>query len=126
MYVIKHTDAPITSMSGIRHTTLAGSGQGLRQLSVWQQSVQPGGATPPHRHDCEEVVLCTGGQGELRIDNRETHGFGPGSTVIIPRNVLHQIASVGTEDLQFVAIFSTTPVEAYFPDGGFIELPWAS
>ncbi|WP_179959310.1 hypothetical protein [Marinobacter changyiensis] len=71
-------------------------------------------------------MLCLGGRGELRIDNREAYPFGPDSTVIIPRNALHQIFSVGTEDLQFIAIFSATPVEAYFPDGGYIELPWAS
>lgn len=126
MYVIQHTAAPVTDMQGVRHTTLAGSAQGLRDLSVWQQSVEPGGATPPHRHDCEEVVICLAGQGELKIDDRDVHGFGAGSTVIIPPNALHQIFSVGTEDLQFIAIFSTSPVEAYFPDGRFIELPWAS
>ena len=71
-------------------------------------------------------MLCLGGRGELRIDNREAYPFGPDSTVIIPRNALHQIFSVGTEDLQFIAIFSAAPVEAYFPDGGYIELPWAS
>ena len=27
-----------------------------------------GAATPPHRHDCDEVVLCQAGHGELHLD----------------------------------------------------------
>ena len=56
---------------GILHATLAGSEQGLKQLSIWQQILEPGAATPPHRHDCEEVVLCSAGRGELRFGERK-------------------------------------------------------
>ena len=45
------------SLPGIDHLTLAGGAQGLSSLSVWQQSIDAGEATPPHRHDCEEVVV---------------------------------------------------------------------
>ena len=44
-------------LPGIEHLTLAGGEQGLSGLSVWRQSMAPGSATPPHQHDCEEVVL---------------------------------------------------------------------
>ena len=58
---------------GILHATLAGSEQGLKQLSIWQQILEPGAATPPHRHDCEEVVLCSAGRGELRFGDASFH-----------------------------------------------------
>lgn len=115
-----------TSLPGIHHTTLAGSQQGLQQLSMWQQVLDIGAATPPHRHDCEELVLCTAGTGELRIDGHDAYTFGPNTTVCVPRNVLHQIANVGAEPLQMIAVFSVSPVQAYLPNGEPIELPWAS
>ena len=43
---------------GIAHITLASQADGLSELSVWRQSMSPGAATPPHHHDCDEVVLC--------------------------------------------------------------------
>jgi quercetin dioxygenase-like cupin family protein len=57
MCVIQNSELPRAALPGIEHVTLAGSDNGLNNLSVWKQSVAPGGATPPHRHDCEEVVL---------------------------------------------------------------------
>lgn len=119
-----------SSLPGILHATLAGSRHGLQGLSVWTQILEAGSATPPHRHDCEEVVLCSGGQGELRLGEpcigEQRLPFGADSTLTIPRNALHQIVNVGNEPLKIVAIFSRSPVEAFFPDGQRIDLPWAS
>jgi mannose-6-phosphate isomerase-like protein (cupin superfamily) len=123
MYVIHNEPPGQTGFPGIEHVTLAGSANGLRKLSIWQQSVAPGAATPPHRHDCEEVVLCTAGEGELHVAGR-IERFGADTTVIIPANVDHQIISVGKHPLQFVAVLGMTPVEVRFPDGEPIELPW--
>jgi quercetin dioxygenase-like cupin family protein len=127
LMVVTPNSAPERStLPGIQHTTLAGTQQGLRQLSVWQQILDVGAATPPHRHDCEEVVLCLAGTGELRIDGQSPYGFGPNTTVCIPRDVLHQLVNSGPEPLQIIAVFSATPVEAYLPSGELIDLPWAS
>jgi mannose-6-phosphate isomerase-like protein (cupin superfamily) len=125
MYVFNEQKPLPSGIAGIEHATLAGSTHGLKGLSVWQQSVLPGAATPPHRHDCEEVVLCSAGEGELHIAGI-TESFRAGQTVVIPANADHQIFSVGMTPLKFVAIFSTSPVHALFPDGEEIGLPWAS
>lgn len=125
MHVISNQQPVPSAISGIAHTTLAGEEEGLSKLSVWQQSVAPGAATPPHRHDCEEVVICSGGTGELRLGEQAAQ-FSRNMTVVIPANVEHQIVNVGDEALQFVAVFSMSPVRAYFPDGTAIELPWRS
>jgi quercetin dioxygenase-like cupin family protein len=115
---------------GILHATLAGSEQGLKHLSVWQQILEPGAATPPHRHDCEEVVLCSAGRGELRFAHHEEGNrrlsFGAHQTVSIPRNALHQLVNVGREPLHIVAVFSKSPVEVQLPDGEPVALPWPS
>lgn len=126
MHILNNAELPHAVMPGIDHVTLAGSAQGLRQLSVWQQVLEPGAVTPPHRHDCEEVVLCSAGRGEIHVDGREVFRFSVGTTVCIPRNALHQIFNAGNEPLGIVAILSVSPVDARFPDGSPIELPWAS
>ena len=125
MPIIHHRAPAEAGIPGITHTTLAGSDDGLRDLSVWHQSMVPGAATPPHRHDCEEVVLCTAGEGELHIDGR-VERFGANATLIIPRNADHQIFSVGAVPLQTIALFGMTPVEVCLPDGERLALQWSS
>lgn len=125
MIVMDNKPPSPSGLPGIDHVTLAGSDHGLSKLSVWQQSLAAGAATPPHRHDCEEVVLCTAGNGELHIDGRVMQ-FGAQQTVVIPANVTHQLLNAGTESLELVAVFSIAPVEAHFPNGEVIPLPWRS
>lgn len=125
MYVIQNSELPRAALPGLEHVTLAGSENGLKNLSIWKQSVAPGGATPPHRHDCEEVVLIRTGSGELHIDGK-VHRFGPDTTLVVPRNVPHQIINVGDGPLELVGVLAVSPVAVFFPDGQPIELPWAS
>jgi quercetin dioxygenase-like cupin family protein len=115
----------IKDLPGIEHKTLAGGADGLKQLSFWQQSIGGGSATPPHRHDCEEVVLVTQGRGELHIGG-EVHAFGANSVLIIPPNAEHQIINTGPDTMKVIAAFSTTPVECHFPNGEPIPLPWST
>ncbi|HJV84155.1 MAG TPA: cupin domain-containing protein [Noviherbaspirillum sp.] len=119
-----HTPAS-TPIPGIDHVTVAGSGTGLRHLSVWKQSMAPGNATPPHRHTCEEVVLCIRGIGELHAEGR-IERFIAGQTIVIPASVDHQLISVGPEPLETIAAFSMTPVLTTSPQGEVLALPWES
>ena len=125
MTIIDNSRLPRAEIPGIVHVTLAGSANGLHALSVWRQSVAPGGATPPHRHDCEEVVLVERGRGELRLGG-SAKPFGPDNTLVIPRNADHQIVNTGDEPLHVIGIFATAPVEVFLPDGTPLALPWPS
>ena len=125
MYVIDQPSPENTPIEGIRHATWAGADQGLKQISLWRQSLEPGAATPPHRHECDEVVLCQSGWGELHIEG-EVHRFGAGSTVVLPQGRVHQLFSVGPMPLEILGVFPNTPVQAFLPDGQAIELPWRS
>lgn len=125
MNVIEQTRPVATPIPGIAHATWASAAQGLEQLSVWRQTLAPGAATPPHRHDCDEVVLCLAGQGEVHHGGRAQR-FGADTTVVLPKGSLHQLFNVGAQPLELVGIFAATPVAAYLPDGEAIELPWAS
>jgi quercetin dioxygenase-like cupin family protein len=131
MNITQNIEPVPSAIPGIRHSTLAGSAQGLKQLSVWDQVLEPGAATPPHRHDCEEVVLCSAGRGLLVLEGHggetaRTEPFAAGTTICIPRNAVHQIFNTGEEALRLVALFSATPVVPHLPDGTRIELPWRS
>jgi len=123
MYAIRNEQREKAALPGIEHATLAGADDGLARLSVWRQSMAPGGATPPHRHDCEEVVVVLAGSGELQIDGQVVT-FGPDSTLVIPPDAPHRIVNTGTDPLVTLAVFSVSPVQVRFPDGERIELPW--
>jgi mannose-6-phosphate isomerase-like protein (cupin superfamily) len=111
------------AIPGIAHATWAGAAEGLRQLSVWRQTLAPGAATPPHRHDCDEVVLCQGGSGEVHIDG-QAHRFGVDSVVVLPKDQPHQLFNVGPVPLEIIGIFAASPVGTYLPGGAALELPW--
>ena len=120
-----HSDTALTPdvLPGLAHRTLAGAEHGLERLAVWSQRIAPAGATPPHSHDCEEVILVQGGGGTLVFDGEE-QSFSAGDTIIVPPSAVHQILNTGDEDLVLLAVLSTSRVAAELPDGTPIDLPW--
>ena len=114
-----------TPIPGLAHSTWAGQDDGLSQLSAWRQTLAPGAATPPHAHDCDEIVLCLAGCGEVHVDGK-IHRFGPDNTVVLRRGPVHQIFNVGDEPMEILGIFGATPVGTLLPDGTALPLPWRS
>lgn len=110
-------------LPGIAHQTLAGPQHGLQSLEVWSQSIDPGSGTPPHRHDCEEVVVVLVGEGTLLMHGKEAR-FRAGDTVLLPRNEVHQLLNTGSGPLRLIAAFAMAPVLVELPDGTPIALPW--
>ena len=121
--VVSHPATLPELLPGIRHRTLAGPDDGLSSLEVWSQSIAGHGATPPHQHDCEEVVLILAGRGLLAMNGTDMP-FQAGDTLIIPRGVAHQILNDGEHELRLFAALGMAPVRAAFPDGTPIALPW--
>lgn len=125
MHLFEQDHPTPTPIPGVAHATWAGSDQGLSQLSVWRQTLAAGAATPPHRHDCDEVVLCLSGWGELLIDGLAQR-FGADTTLALPRGRTHQIVNAGPLPLEIIGIFGSSPVGTELPDGAALELPWRS
>ncbi len=123
MTVYANTALTPNILPGLAHSTLAGAEHGLRQLAVWSQSIDAGAGSPPHRHDCEEVILILEGSGALSIDGAELP-FTQGQTLVIPPNKPHQIFNTGERALRLIAALSAAPVRVEFPDGTEIDLPW--
>jgi quercetin dioxygenase-like cupin family protein len=123
MIVIEQARPASSGIPGVDHATWAGAADGLSQLSVWRQTLAAGAATPPHGHDCDEVVLCERGRGEVHIDG-QVHRFGASSTIVLHRGPLHQIFNTGDGPLEIVGVFGSTPVTTRAPDGEPLPLPW--
>lgn len=123
MHVIEQTRPAPTALPGIAHATWVGQADGLSQLSMWRQTLAPGAATPPHSHDCDEVVLCLAGTGELQVDGG-VQRFGAESTLVLPKGRLHRISNVGAQPMEILGILSATPVGTFLPDGQALTVPW--
>jgi len=123
MYVHEQTRPTPSPIAGLDHATWAGSPTGLTQLSLWRQSVAPGAATPPHRHDCDEVVLCLSGWGEVHSVGA-VQRFGADCTVVLPKGRDHQLFNTGTLPMETLGLFGVTPVQTWLPDGSVLAVPW--
>lgn len=125
MEIVEQQSPRATPLPGIGHATWAGAAQGLSQLSLWRQTLAPGAATPPHRHDCDEVVLCLAGEGSVG-EGAASAGFRAGQTIVLPAGRDHQIVNSGRGPLEIIGIFGASPVATRLPDGLLLELPWAT
>lgn len=123
MAVYSNGTLTLNLLPGLAHSTLAGVEHGLRELAVWSQRIAAGAGTPPHRHDCEEVVVVLEGSGVIAMDGVESP-FAAGDTIVVAPNKAHQIFNTGAGDLRLIAAFSTATVLAEFPDGSRTDLPW--
>ena len=121
---VRHVDSiPVLDLPGLRHQTLASQAGGIQAFEVWQQSLAPGSATPLHRHDCEEVVVFTGGKGIMHHAGTETP-CAAGTVLLCQPNELHQIVNTGAEPLTLYGILSGSPVPVVDAEGREIPLPW--
>ena len=125
MSVINNSKIQQYTLPGLVHQTLASHNDGLKGTEVWMQTIEPGGETPIHYHDCEEVVVVIQGSGQLTIEE-ETTEFSSNHTLIIAPEVVHQLINSGNEEILLLATFSSTPANVFTPDGEKLPLPWQS
>jgi mannose-6-phosphate isomerase-like protein (cupin superfamily) len=112
-------------LPGLEHQTIAGRRDGLKQFEIWRQTIEPGAATPVHRHDCEEVIMILEGQGVCRLEDGELP-FKADESLIIPPNLIHQICNTGTTPMFIIATLSMAPVRVETDKGEVLPLPWDS
>lgn len=123
MSVIDNSAVPAYQIPGIEHRTVAGPKENMRQMEMWMQTIAPGGATPVHRHDCEEAIVVLTGSGECVIDGVCTP-FGPNSTLTFLPNEVHEIRNTSTVPMNIVAALSMAPVDVETEFGQRVTLPW--
>ena len=115
--------------SGMASSTLrrSSSGSSVNTVAateaVRRQTIAPHAATPVHRHDCEEVIVCLKGAGVCHYGGRE-YPFREDETLVIPSGVTHQICNAGDGDLYIVATLAMAPVKVETATGEPMPLPW--
>jgi quercetin dioxygenase-like cupin family protein len=90
-------------------------GHGATQSSTIVYEIEPGGRLGWHTDQTEETQYIIAGKGELRTE----HGnfpVGPGSVFVLPTDVRHDLANVGTETLRAVAFFAAAMFTQTFDD----------
>lgn len=95
----------------------------MKTMEVWMQTIAPGAATPVHRHACEEVIVILRGSGRVTIEGQDTE-FGSNTTLIVPPDVVHQLANTGSEEMFLIAALGQAPVGVCTADGQHMPLPW--
>ena len=94
MNILSHSAIPVYSLPGLQHQTIASKSDGTHAMEAWKQALAPGAATPPHFHECEEVIYILQGMGEIAIEG-ETVPFAADCTLILPPLQVHQITNTG-------------------------------
>ena len=123
MNIMSHAAIPVYSLPGLEHQTIACKSDGTQASEAWKQTLAPGAATPPHFHECEEIVCILQGAGEIAIEERRER-FAADCTLILAPRVVHQITNTGTENVKLVAWLAESPGRAFLPSGEQLVLPW--
>jgi mannose-6-phosphate isomerase-like protein (cupin superfamily) len=95
--------APFTTKDGSEiRELLAHRNSSIRNQSLAEATIPPGGSTLRHYHPrTEEIYYILSGQGRMEIAG-ETALVGPGDAIAIPPGAAHQITNTGTASLQFL------------------------
>ena len=87
---------------------LAHRNSSIRNQSLAEARVHPGGATQEHFHKVtEEIYYITHGEGRMRIEN-ETRDVKMGDAIAIPPGKRHKIWNTGSETLRLLCCCAPT------------------
>ena len=102
---IEHDSVPVDrSPSGLAIRHLVAGDIGSSELYVGEQWLEPGERVLLHTHPVEEVLVFTGGSGEVSL-GEETLPVGPGITIHIPAGEIHGFRNTGEGRLDVFVIF---------------------
>lgn len=117
--VVQHQDCQEFAKAGARLKNISGESQ---QYEVWQSSIAPGGATPRHKHETEEVFVFLEGEGKAVVGDKEIPYVAP-CTLVLPADIEHQIFNTGTVPTKHFAILGKGST-IFNQDGEVMHLPW--
>lgn len=120
MSVFQHEQNQVHSLHGNHIAGVATRTSGARQVEMWRGRMDARAATPPHRHDTEEVVLFLKGSGHVTLGDQQRR-YQAGDTLILPAGELHQIFA--DTDSEFVAAMPLGGT-VQLPDNEVMDLPW--
>ena len=84
---------------------VASGGHGADMSTTIVFEIEPGGRLGRRADQTEETQYIIAGKGELQTEHGN-YPVGPGSVFVLPTNVRHNLANVGSERLRAVAFFA--------------------
>lgn len=119
---VMHQDAPRSHLtSGLSHRVLdAPRLDGLVNVELWNQVVEPGAETPVHWHECAEAVVVLSGTGDA-ISERGAVTVSPGMALSFEPGEIHQIVNREEDPVELVAILGERPARTFTLDGELLD-----
>jgi len=89
------------------------------------RQIAPGGEDgPPHKHDCDEIVVMIAGNVEVDAEE-ETIALAPGDALLVPADRTHRMRNVGNGEAHWF-IISRADRRFLAPNGDEVPMPdWA-
>lgn len=79
------------------------TGLDAKTLCMGLVEIDPGHASPMHRHNCEEVYYVLEGEGVLEIDG-ERHPLTAGGASLQRPNLTHRVVNTGDRPLRLIVV----------------------
>jgi len=117
-HVLRFETLPVVDRgSGVSTTLLVGKEIGATGLTTGVTRFPPGGAIPPHLHNCLEQVTILEGEAEVEIAGAR-HRIGQYDTTYIPAGTPHRFTNVGAGPLVILWIYGASDITRTFVDTG--------
>ena len=110
MKVEHYTETPIESIEGVPGVTVrwvVSQADGAPNFAMRVFEVEPGQATPYHKHEWEHEVFVLSGQGQVRQEDG-AFDIEHGTVVYVPGTEMHQFVNRGDSPLRFICL---VPIE---------------
>jgi quercetin dioxygenase-like cupin family protein len=103
---------PVSDVQGVTIRWVIAKEDGAPHFAMRVFEVEPGAASPHHRHWWEHEVFVLDGQGLVTTEEGDWP-LGPGTAVFVPGEVLHQFRNTGTELLRFICLVPHPELEGW-------------
>ncbi len=110
------TTPPLAAAGGAMRVRilLDRDGQGARYGGLAWLDADADARVPEHRHsEASELLMIEEGDGLMRLGDREIR-VRPGTTIVIPRGVLHDFRGAGTQRLRALQVYTPSGAEQRF------------
>jgi quercetin dioxygenase-like cupin family protein len=95
-HITRAAEADTFTVQGNHMTRLVAPSTGASEVMAWRAAMDAGVASPPHRHDHEEIVVLLSGTLLAKVGETEAV-LTSGDACLIPAHTLHQVINTGAE-----------------------------
>ncbi len=102
-HIDTHPKEEVYGLEGVWIQWLLSKEIGVPTFEMRYFTVEPGKATPYHKHEWEHEIFFVNGKGKLRTEFGDFE-LTPGTAAYVPPNILHQFENIGDEPMNFICV----------------------